>query len=400
MRFTQNQPLKLISIAVASIVWFLIASGTISRSQFPVEIPVEIENVQPDLAALIEVKAVKISISTETIRLRELTARSFRAYLDLRGIAEGTHEIQINVVSKEAGVQVVRVTPERTFVTIEKVSEKKIPVRVRFDGSAAEGKIPAQALIEPSVVTARGPQSLIDKIESATALITLAGEAEEVERIVPVMTLDGSGNPYGAISFNPASVEVRVPIVDSTQSKTVGIRVPLEGRTAPGFVVTAITTNPSTLEVTGEPAVLAGTNALETARVNLNGISESLTQRLAVHLPPGISLVNSNQPEVLVTISLAPIVLEREIIANFEPVNLNPNRRIASTNPSSIKVIVSGPATALTALSASDVRVRVDLASYANPGSYTVELTSRSVVAPSGIAVVGIPIQSVVIELQ
>lgn len=388
------------SIALASMVWFLIASGTISRSQFPVEIPVEIENVQTDLAAQTEVKTVKISISTETVRLRELTAQSFRAYVDLRGIAEGTHQVPINVVAKETGVQVVRVTPERTFVTIEEVSEKKMPVRVRFDGKAAEGKIPSQAVIEPSSVIARGPQSLIDKIESATALITLAGEAEQVERIVNITALDGNGNPYESISFNPASVEVRVPIVDSTQSKTVGIRVPLEGKTAPGYVVSTVSTNPATLQVTGEPAVLAGINAVETARFNLNGTTETLTLKLPVILPSGITIVASNQSEIIVTVTLAPIVTEREIITGFEFMNLNPNRRVTTTNPGTVRVLVSGSATALAGLSANDVKVRVDLSSYSNIGTYTIELLTRLVSTPAGVSVIGINPSSVVIELQ
>jgi YbbR domain-containing protein len=399
-RLIHNKGLKITSIALASVVWFLIASGTISRSQFPVEIPVEIENVLGDLAAQTEVKTVKISISAETIRLRELTAQSFRAYVDLRGIAEGTHQVPINVVAKEAGVLVVRVTPERTFVTIEKVSEKKMPVRVRFDGSAAKGKIPSQAVIEPSIVTARGPQSLINKIESATALITLAGEAEEVERIVNVTALDGSGNPYEAISFNPVSVKVRVPIVESTQSKTVGIRIPLDGKTAPGFIVSTISTNPSTLQITGEPALLAGISAVETDRLNLNGASETLTQKLAVILPPGITVVNAGQSEITVIVTVTPIITEREIISSFELINLNANRRVATTNPGSIRVVVSGPASTLAGLSASDVKVRIDLTSYVTPGTYTIELTTRSVSVPSGISVIGINVPSVVVELQ
>ena len=399
-RLIHNKGLKIMSIALASVAWFLIASGTISRSQFPVEIPVEAENVLGDLAAQTEVKTVKVSIATETIRLRELTAQSFRAYVDLRGIAEGTHQVPINVVAKEAGVQVVRVTPERTFVTIEKVSEKKMPVRVRFDGSAAKGKVPSQAVIEPSTVTARGPRSLIDRIESATALITLAGEAEEVERIVSVTALDGSGNPYESISFDPVSVQVRVTIVDSTQSKTVGIRVSLDGKTAPGFIVSSVSTSPSTLQITGEPAVLAGISAVESSRINLNGTSETLTGKLALILPAGITVVNAGQSEITVTVTITPIVTEREIISSFEFINLNANRRVATTNPGSIRVVVSGPASTPAGLSASDVKVRIDLTSYVTPGTYTIELTTRSGSAPSGITVIGINVTSVVIEIQ
>ena len=80
----------------------------------------------------------------------------------------------------------------------------------------------------------RGPQNLVDDLEEARADVNLNNAQSNLTLNLPIKVQDKWGNWYGTDSLNiiPNTVEVFIPIVEDTPSKTVPVKPVFEGRPA------------------------------------------------------------------------------------------------------------------------------------------------------------------------
>ena len=127
-----SEPGVLVQIGVAAI------EGSLSLT-----LPVEVLGLQPTLAATISPPSVDVIITGPLPILDNLTAASFRAVVDLTGLAEGKYQIEPSLDLIPEEVQIQAVLPETVEVTIA-------PAPTPTPTSAAT-RIPAAAPASPAV---------------------------------------------------------------------------------------------------------------------------------------------------------------------------------------------------------------------------------------------------------
>ena len=164
----QNLPLKLVSLALATVLWFMIAGE--KTSEMGLSVPVELKNFPKDLELTGDaVNAVEVRLRASPSIIQSLGPQDVSAFVDLSGVVEGEHIVNLTADSIRIpfGVKVVRINPSTLTLNLERTVQKVVPVRARLLGRPAPGYEVAEVTTNPPEVRVAGPKSRIPEVEGA-----------------------------------------------------------------------------------------------------------------------------------------------------------------------------------------------------------------------------------------
>jgi len=228
--FSGDTALKLVSLALAVGLWFVIAGK--QTAERGLEVPVELRNVPRDLELTGDaVNNVDVRVRASPGLINSLGAGSIRATIDLAGAQEGERIVQLSPDQIQApqGFRVVKITPSLLNLNLERTMKKTVPVRPRVIGRPAPGFEVAEIVSDPAEVQIAGPRSRIQEVESAfTEPVSVAGAETTVAELVnvgledPLLRLEGGSR-----------VRVSAVVREARQTRVFdGLRVEPRGRPA------------------------------------------------------------------------------------------------------------------------------------------------------------------------
>jgi YbbR domain-containing protein len=181
----ENTGLKVLALLITGVLWLSVASRPIGEITL-YNVPIEFRNL-PETGELTVSKYDIPSLSARVYMrgprdaLDSLRANELSAFADLSGVEPGerVRELQLDSSRLPANV-VARVVEPRTIrMTVERVVEKAVPVRPRFDGAPPPGFEVIGHTVTPATVHLVGAASQIASIkEVSTETIRLAGKTE------------------------------------------------------------------------------------------------------------------------------------------------------------------------------------------------------------------------------
>ena len=205
----RNLGLKLLSLALATGLWFLI-----SRDEQPAEVavraPIVFQHVPQNLELSTEsIPEAQIRVRGPERAIRQLRANEVQAEIDLAG------------VNPQAGT--FDLTPQQVRHPREVVVEQIVPSQLHL---AFDTRLTREVEVHPRVTVAVGEQ--IVKMDADPARITIFGPRHHVERIDAATTdpIDAAGT-LGAAVFT-ANVYVSDPLVQVGEPTTVRVTVRVE----------------------------------------------------------------------------------------------------------------------------------------------------------------------------
>jgi YbbR domain-containing protein len=194
-----NLPLKVISVALALLLWFVIGEKTSERG---LSVPVELQNVPRDLELVGEpTNVVDVRVRAAPSVIQRLTPGDVSARIDLSGVREGEHIVHLTSddIRVPFGVRVVKITPSIITMGFERTMQKTVPIRPRLLGRPALGYEVAEVGAEPGEVRVAGPKSRVQEMESAyTEPVSVESAGSTVVETVnlglddPVLRIQGS----------------------------------------------------------------------------------------------------------------------------------------------------------------------------------------------------------------
>lgn len=116
----------------------------------------------------VSIEKIEAQISGRQRIVDTLRAEEVRAFLDLKKMRAGTHEIVLNRENFEVplGLEIVRLTPSIVRLELEERIEKAVPVRPRIVGVPPLGYQIEKMGVTPESVSLRGPESILAKVGS------------------------------------------------------------------------------------------------------------------------------------------------------------------------------------------------------------------------------------------
>ena len=344
---------------------------------------------------------VRNSLGTATLEvrapadiMRSVNGRQFQVYVDVTGLGAGTHTLDVKVQHTSSQYMQVRADPPRLAVQLGLLGAATLPVRVRPLGRPGVGYQVETEQVDPPQVTITGPQEQIDRVDSVVAELSVDGkQGTQTGRVRP-RALDVSDREVAGLTFDPEYVQAAVAVKLLVDYKTVAVHVPLTGDPASGHRIVDITVEPTTLIVQGALPQLEPVAVLETAPVNLEGLTQTLTSSVPVILPDGISL-SPNQPmSITVKVAVEELTTRLTQSVKVRPLGLGTGLE-AVVSPEQVAVRVSGPFEALQAISPESLQATVDLTNL-TPGTYVLTPT---IGVPLGTQSVGVTPAAVVVTI-
>jgi len=187
-----------------------------------------------------------------------------------------------------------------------------------------------------------------------------------------------------------------VPITQQTLYKEVGIRPNIQGQPAPGYALDPVELNPSTTTLVGDSASLEAVNLVDTAPVDISGISSTVVRTVAL-APPQRTLLLQDGQTVSVTLRVTPLQMNQSVRVPPSVINLSGSVQLGRPLDL-VAVTISGPAPALQnlTLNPGDFKVVVD-ASGKGPGTYSLDVKVQQL--PTGLVLQDVNPKQVQVQL-
>src|SRR5919199_5764079 len=390
------------AVALAVLLYFVAVNETNpeNRQKVPFTVSVQPVNVPPGLIVTTPPAPVSLWVRAPANVFSRLRADSFTAQIDATGAVAGDNDnLPITINWTDPEVRAVDPEPSIARLHLEEVREQVLPVRVNITGQVPSGYQQAQPTVDPPRVTVAGAASLVGRATEAVVDVSVDRVTVSVNAVFTPRLVDDRGNDLRDLNLRatPPAVTVQVPITQQTQYKQVGIRPVTQGSPAAGYILQPLAVNPATATLRGDPTDLEGANFVETAPININGISSTVVRQVALVPPPRTLLLQPGQT-VTVTVSLTPLTVSQTVRVPPSVINIGPNVQLAAPPPA-VAVSVSGPAPALAALTLNpnDFRVVLDV-SGKGAGTYDIEPKAQRV--PSGLTLESIDPSRVSVQLR
>jgi hypothetical protein len=199
-----------------------------------VALKLEINSESEVMSAPIEV--VDLVVTGDKRKVDLLNPRDVVASLDLTTVQPGERQVQVtpsNIsIDLPSGVRLESVEPGIIPVTLERVLEKEVLVKVETTGAVASGFEVYRTQPNPAVVRVKGPESLVRGIESINTV-----EVSLKDRRTDLNLSQLALEPLGPkIRYGVSSVSLQAVIGEKRVEKTLPVPFTLEGRSRVALV--------------------------------------------------------------------------------------------------------------------------------------------------------------------
>ena len=260
-------------------------------------------------------------------------------------------------------------------VEVAKLAVRTVPIQGEFAGSLAEGYQAGDFSFDPSQLTIRGEEKLVESIDHAKVVLSELNLAKTYVGELPYTLVDGTGE-----ELDMQNIKCDVDLVKVTFPVVILKEIPLSIDVTPGGGATGdnITwsVTPSKITVSGEEEVLTPLKEIIVDTVNLSKVVSSVTYTVDIPLHSSLTNVSGEtQATVTVTVDMDGLSTSTLELTDIELINKPANCRVeAVTN--SIQVLLRGKAESLALVMPNNLRAEADLSNVtASAGRYTVPVT-------------------------
>lgn len=193
--FLEDWALKLTALGITLALW-LGVTGLSTPTTRRLTVPLYL-NVASNAQVVNEPpQEVEVEITGDKRKVEQLNRGELVASVDLSDTASGERVVSLSpqnvYMELPQGVKLTDIAPSRIAVTIEKVEEREVEVRVETTGTPAAGYEVYSTTALPPRIRVRGPESIVRMVEYVrTEKIDIAGRtADHTARQIPVSASD------------------------------------------------------------------------------------------------------------------------------------------------------------------------------------------------------------------
>lgn len=309
---------KLLSVAIAAIMWFMVINITQPVDTRSYSRPLVIQNMESlsdrGLTAgnLEELKTMKITVKVKAQRtaLDRLSQNPewIQASVDL---SELSYAVNGDIVALPVNVSVQggntygisSKSPSVVEIAVETMSNKELPVEVKLNGELEEGTYLSEPTLSTETVTVSGPASLVSRVSFVRANVDAEVITENPTIQAKLLCYDSQGMEVSGVVLSTEEITVSYALHDMKQ---VPIQVELVGTPAVGYQVSSVFCSPQYAAVTGAPEDLENLLFLQMDSIIVTGLTSSVTEtfNLTDYLPEGISLAEEDDGIITITVEI------------------------------------------------------------------------------------------------
>lgn len=205
-----NWALKLLAVVLAFVLWLSLIPEERTFSEKSVTVPLETLNVPAGVEIVEKPQAnIDVSVRAPNSIIDTITAANVFAKLDLQGatVFQQEYPLQEGMISIPPGAQVVRISPNKVRLKLERTEEITLDVSPVIVGKPREGWAVAKVELSPSRVRVQGPHSKVREKDRVTTSPVNVSDIEGTTTFTADLILP---RPELRLVGSPARVQVRV----------------------------------------------------------------------------------------------------------------------------------------------------------------------------------------------
>lgn len=334
-KLTDNLSLKIMSVAIAIVVWLIVVNidnpvGTNYYTITDVELInkeyVESSDTIGKMCMPEENQdSVKVAITAskkvrDRIRLSDITAVA-----DLQqAVSLDTDPVMvpITVTCLASGVlpSDIKVTPQNLTVNLDEKETQEFVVNVsKGDTKPGKDYEVGSLTASPEKIRITGPKTLVNKIDKVNATIALDGNTEDYTQEVNLMIYDKNQEALSESEMNSLRIENNAKVVVTAKLWKIrtGVKIAAGyvGTPAGGYQVGSVKTVPDTISVAGNTEGLESLSendnmiTIPADRIDISGESKDVERKISLKnlLPDNVKLTSDSSEDVWVTVSILPV---------------------------------------------------------------------------------------------
>lgn len=260
---TRNLSLKILSIVIAFFVWLAVVNVSDPQITDRKEITLDVINgevmTKAGMAYEIEGKRTTVTVSY-LVRTRDrmnVTGSDFRAYIDLADYYPATSTVPVYVEvlnNKDYYIESVAARPAVVRIKTEQIQEKDFDLQIHTQGQVANGYEVENIQLDHDMVTVKGPESVIGRINSVGIEINLSEGMEG--KAVPVF-YDANGNDLSLddrVTVNIPEISYMIKLMKVKQLR---LEFEVGGRVAEGYRYVGMEASTDVVSVMGVDSVVS-----------------------------------------------------------------------------------------------------------------------------------------------
>lgn len=334
-KLTDNLSLKIMSVAIAIVVWLIVVNiynpvGTNYYTITDVELInkeyVESSDTIGKMCMPEENQdSVKVAITAskkvrDRIRLSDITAVA-----DLQqAVSLDTDPVMvpITVTCLASGVlpSDIKVTPQNLTVNLDEKETQEFVVNVsKGDTKPGKDYEVGSLTASPEKIRITGPKTLVNKIDKVNATIALDGNTEDYTQEVNLTIYDKNQEALSESEMNSLRIENNAKVVVTAKLWKIrtGVKIAAGyvGTPAGGYQVGSVKTVPDTISVAGNTEGLESLSendnmiTIPADRIDISGESKDVERKISLKnlLPDNVKLTSDSSEDVWVTVSILPV---------------------------------------------------------------------------------------------
>ena len=334
-KITDNIPLKIMSVAVAVVVWLIVVNidNPVGTNYYTLN-NVELINKEYVESSDTIGKMCMPEQSQDSIRVAITTTKKIRDRIkvsDISAVADLQQAVSldtnpvmvpITVTCSVPGVSAndIKVTPQNLSVNLdEKETQEFVDNVSRGDTKPSKDYEVGSLTANPEKVRITGPKTLINKIDKVNAAIDLDGNTQDFSQDVNLTIIDKNQEPLSDSEMNSLRIENNAKVVVTARlwkiRQGVGISAGYVGTPADGYQVGSVKTVPDTISVAGSTEGLESLAqndnviTIPADSIDISGESKDVEKKINLSnlLPDNVKLTSDSSEDVWVTVSILPV---------------------------------------------------------------------------------------------
>lgn len=334
-KLTHNLGLKLASLVLAFILWFLVVqiddpkeTDRFSNVQVKLINTELLETEGKVYEVLDNTDKVTVTVTAPRSILKELRASDIVAEADVSKLTD-INTIAITYYIENVETNYIKGDHEVVRLSVEDKKSKWIKLVSNTVGEVADGYIVSNVSLDQTNIEITGPESLVSQVDYAAVDISVTGATASLSANVEIQLYDAEGNMVDnkSIKKNVDSAHMTVEVL---ATKDVPIEIQYMGVPADGYMATGVVeSSHATVKIAGTSTALASISSIVVPedRMNITGETSNMVDiiNLKDYLPDNIKFADKKfDGKITATVYIEPIV-EKELripVSNVTIVNL------------------------------------------------------------------------------
>lgn len=333
-KITDNLSLKIMSVAVAVVVWLIVVNidnpvgtnyYTITNVELINKEYVESSDTIGKMCMPEENQdTVRVAITADKKTRDKIRVSDISAVADLQqAVSLDTNPVMvpITVTCSVSGIGPgdIKVTPQNLSVNLDEKETQEFVVNVtRGDTKPGKDYEVGSLTANPEKVRITGPKSLVNKIDKVNAAIELNGKTQDFTQEVTLSIIDKNQEALSDSEMNSLRIENNAQVIVTAKlwkiRQGVKISAGYVGTPAEGYQAGMIKTVPDTISVAGSTEGLetlaANDNVITipSESIDISGESSDVEKKIILKdlLPDNVKLTSDSSEDVWVTVSILP----------------------------------------------------------------------------------------------